>query len=612
MFLTLLLGLTTAACASAPALVFMRESAAEKQVMLLQDGVETALTSGREWHLYPDISSDGDRVVWVEGPSERNLRVTLLDRRSGERSQWITPRAGMALQPRFSRNGRLIYVSVPTAEGNRVAKLEPAQRGKQTGLDANGTRLYAWAPQLIAVEGQTYFPRPSADGSFVVLQRNFAGRKEIVEHDVAAGTTKVLAAGMAPALSFDENLVAYTSKEAGSWDVWLYDRRTGQKTRLTSDAGDEMAPAFTPDNGVAFASNRNGRFQLYQLESGTWRALVTTPESDYAPNFSGETRWHSELLPSLPGEPRSSFGAVAHQGKMYVCGGHAGAEHTYPPESFRDDLFVFDPATGTWSTLAPRPHKAHGFELVAHGDYLYAFGGFAYGHGNRPAWKSLDVVDRYDLRTNQWTTVARLPRARSSNVASVVDGKVFLIGGWDATPSAPGDAEGDFHHEVDVFDLATEAVSTASWQIPLPLRRAFSAIEHDGHIILVGGLGVGSSHFELLAQVTRINPWNGLTRELSALPFPTFAPAVGVLDNELLVFGGMFRTGPMDFEYVSHAYAMPIGGGVWRHTGRSLLETKGFSRVVPWRDGVVVLGGHSYEGGRDTPVATVEYWTKGR
>ena len=54
--------------------------------------------------------------------------------------------------------------------------------------------------------------------------------------------------------------------------------------------------------------------------------------------------------------------------------------------------------------------------------------------------------------------------------------------------------------------------------------------------------------------MTSINPVNGEAKELTPLPFATFAPAAEILNNHLYVFGGMFKTGEMNYEYVSHIY----------------------------------------------------------
>ncbi len=270
-------------------------------------------------------------------------------------------------------------------------------------------------------------------------------------------------------------------------------------------------------------------------------------------------------------------------------------------------FLVYDAQTNAWKELAPRPVKAHGYELAAYGNYIYAFGGFAYSADHLPKWKSLDQIDRYNIAENKWETIGKLLSPRSSNAVVQIDDKAYIAGGWDSTPKAPNDLEGTFLSSIEVFNFKTETVETANFQLPLPLRRALTAIEHEGKIILVGGLGQGSSHFDLLNNVTSINPVDGAVKELEPLPFATFAPAAEILNGKLYVFGGMFKTGPMNFEYVSHIYELNIALSSWAHTGRCLNETKGFSQVYKLDEKTLgILGGHRYFEGFDSPVSTFE------
>lgn len=592
-------------------MVFMRESAAGKHIILRQGNSETQLTAGKMWHLYPDISADGQWVVWVEGPNDRNLSVVLYNARTRSRERWDTGRKGMTLHPRFTKNGQNIFFSHVERGGNKIVTFAPANsRTRLMSTESDGTKVYRITPEVIPHEGQGFFPRPSADGSFVIFQRNTLFNKEIVEFNRVTKNSRVLSEGMSPALSHDENWVIYTSKVQGSWDIWLTNRHTGDSVSLTNDPQDEMAPTFTANNDVIFASNKDKKFQLYKLVDGEWQRLVTSQADDYAPMLAGEAQWQQSLQASFPAPRRSSFGSIQHDGKIYICGGHTGAEHTYPPESFTNNLQVYEPTIGRWKELAPRPHFAHGFQMAAFGKYLYAFGGFAYNETTKPKWQSLDVIDRYDTTTNTWETIGKMPRRRSSNAAVMIDSKVYLLGGWDATPKFENDAEGTFHSAVDVFDLTSEKFNVANWKLPAPLRRAFSAFEYKNHLVLVGGLGVGATHFELLNNVTLIEPVSGYARELAPLPFATFAPAAEVVGDDLMVFGGMFKTGAADYNYVSHIYAMNLNKNQWRHTGRFLSEAKGFSQVVPFDNGLAILGGHRTIENRDEPVATFEMLRK--
>lgn len=611
MKLIVLVGLFSFSAFALPPMVFMRETSLGKQIVLKKNNQEIQITNDANIHLYPDISPNGQWITWVEGATERNLNVALYNVQTRSKERFVTSSKGKALQPRFSKDGRKIFFSAPSRSGNKISFIVPTElRASTTPRSESGINIYNVQPETVPHDGQGFFPRPSTDGSFVIFQRNKFLKKEIVEYNFKTKVTRVLASGMAPAMSLNENLIAYTSKEAGSWDIWLVDRHSNNRSQHTNDPKDEMAPTFMLDGTLSFSSNRSGNFQIYNVKAGEWNQIVTSNDDDNAPNFAGESEWQQTLLAPMLPPLRSSFGAIELNGQVYVCGGHAGSEHSYPPESFVANMQVYNPATNKWKELAPRPHKAHGFSLAAFGQYIYAFGGFAYEANNEPKWKSLDVIDRYDTVTDQWITIGKLPRARSSNVIATVGSKAYLVGGWDSTPSSPGDFEGNFHSIVDVFDLQTESVSEAQWQLPTPLRRAFSAVVYQEQIYLVGGLGVGSSHFELLANVTQINPVTGFATEITMLPFSTLAPAAGMVGNELMVFGGMFKTSPTDYEYASHIYSHEINGFRWNHTGRFVTETKGFSQVVSLKNGLLILGGHHQYGDRDEAVDTVEFLTK--
>lgn len=315
-------------------------------------------------------------------------------------------------------------------------------------------------------------------------------------------------------------------------------------------------------------------------------------------------------LPDIPEPARSSFGVAKMGDKVYVCGGHKGNEHTYPPESFMDSLQVYDTRSKTWDTLAPRPVEAHGYGIVADGPYVYAFGGFTYSEEHDPKWKSIPDIHRYDTRNDSWEKVGDLATPRSSNAAIQVGRKVYLVGGWDSTPQSKGDKEGEFLKSVEVMDLDTGEVTTAPYEIPSPTRRAFTAFEKDGEIIMLGGLGEGSTHFEMLDNVTALNPETGESRELPKLPFPTFAPGAGKIGDTFFLFGGLIREGEEGYHYTDSVYKLEPGAEEWEDAKVYLAENKGFPMVVSMEDNQLgILGGHSYDDG-DAPVSTFELLTR--
>ncbi len=583
---------------SAETMVFMREFQAQKHIFLKTDTKVEQISSDSSWHLYPGITSDATKVVWVAGESERSLALEIFDLNQKTIQKIKHPYSGLILHPRFSGNNEWLFYSAPNV--NNSSKIFFTKINESS------------APIEINLSGVHYFPRPSSDGSFIVLQKNLNNKKEIVIYNRFSQQFEVVAEGMSPQLSMDERYIAFTQKNNGFWGIKLYDRFQKEFFTITQPQNfDDMAPTFDPQGKLVFSSNINGRFQIYRLNNGEREPVITSEADDYAPHFSGESQWTQKQLPSVPAPARSSFASLNYQGKIYISGGHQGPEHTYPEDSFCDEFQVFDINTSTWKNLSPRPHKAHGYQMAGFGKYIYAFGGFAFSSKHKPKWKSLDFIDRYDIEKNEWTTIGKLPRARSSNVVALIDEKVFIIGGWDSTPKFENDLDGTFHSEVDVFNLKTESVEESHFNLPSPLRRAFTASVHDNKIYLIGGLGIGASHFELLANITVIDPITGFSSELNPLPFATFAPAAEFLGNELFVFGGMFKMGEMNYDYVSHVYSYNLDNNSWKHLGRYLKETKGFSQVVPLDSKTLgILGGHHYEGEMDSPVPTFESFGK--
>ena len=566
-----------------------------------------SLTSGNLWHLYPAVSSDGQSLVYVRGEDKS---FELVVERAGKTE--VYGGKGFQLHPRFAKNDRVVFASKDVDGTNKIVK-----------IDLEKSRALGELAEQVVSESEGFFPAPFASGEKIVYQRNtkVQGKtvKEIVLLNLVDNKSEVLDQGMSPALSKDERFAAYTKSVNGNWDVYVQNLSTKEIFRATEDENFDFSPSFDRFGNLLYTSDRleNGVFSIFRQGRDSWSKGQLKEEvliskkgtSFYAPRASGETTFKIGEKASMPGEPRSSFGAIEHKGKVYVAGGHQGAEHTYPPESFTARVEYYDLEKKEWFNTAPRLHKAHGFQLAAHGNYIYAFGGFAYEESTNPKWKSLDVVERYDIRTKEWEIVGHMPRRRSSNVVVKVGSKAYLIGGWDSTPKYDGDLDGTFHGEIDVFDFETQTFSTLEKRLPKK-RRAFSAFEKDGIIYLAGGISEGASHFNLLDDFTAFDPVLKTFSEMPCLPFATFAPAAGALKDSAFVFGGMLKLGEWSYEYISHVYEFDFGTNTWGHTGRYLKEEKGFSQVVELNNSLGVLGGHSYQNNTDSPVKTFEVFGK--
>lgn len=622
-------------------IVYMHEVENQKQIFAIDEngGLPRAITKGASWHLYPDISADGNTVTYVAGLGETSLNVYTQNLATGAREQWDFGVEGMFLHPDISADGKLLAVSAPIGE-NGLSQIvivdlvaERARGAVSTHIDGSSlVSVYkVTEPRTLVSQFAAYFPTFSSDNSFVVFQQTQTReQRSIVKYDLVTNQSVVLSNGfsvaMAPALSFDDGHLAFTAIVNGNWDIYVKNLFTMAVSRITTDEANDYAPTFLNDGSLIFANNAMKKYQLYKISkkdlfagNPTSMQLTMSVGDAYAPSASGDTGIQQRLATSMNEPARSSFGAVVNANKIYIVGGHKGREHTYPPESFMNNLEAYDLVTHTWETLAPRSVHAHGFGLASHEKYIYAFGGFAFESTTKPQWKSLDVIERYNTQTHTWEIVGKLPRARSSNVVAQVGSKVYLIGGWDSTPKSENDYEGSFERHIDVFDMETLKVTTLQTTLPNPLRRALTGVVVGEEIYLLGGLGQGASHFELLDNVTSYNTKTNKWTEHAKLPFATFAPAAGVMNNNLYIFGGMFKRGETDYGYVNHIFSLNLAreSEGWTHTGRYLSEPKGFPQVVehPTQPSLFVIGGHRYYiDGSDSPVLTMEefYFSKSK
>jgi TolB protein len=82
--------------------------------------------------------------------------------------------------------------------------------------------------------------------------------------------------------------------ESGFAHLFAFSPATLALTRLTSDAWDDITPALSPDGTrLAFASRRNGYWDLYtlNLQTGETLRLTDTLEYDAAPSWSPDGAW---------------------------------------------------------------------------------------------------------------------------------------------------------------------------------------------------------------------------------------------------------------------------------------------------------------------------------
>jgi N-acetylneuraminic acid mutarotase len=237
------------------------------------------------------------------------------------------------------------------------------------------------------------------------------------------------------------------------------------------------------------------------------------------PRAAAQTAWTT--VGEMP-LARGQTVAVAEGGKIYVLTGSA------PGQDATGLLQAFDPERGTWEDLATMPDVAsHAGAAVVDGS-IYVVGGFvANVHAG-----AMDRVFRYDIAADAWEALAPLRVPRGSPAVVALDGRIHAVSGRN------GDGLVGAH---EVYDPATDRWSEAA---PLPVPRDHKGIGvAGGRIHVFGGRTGGSS--ENTDRHDIYDPATNTWTVAPPLPTPRSGGAAFQLDGLLAFAGGECRrSGP--------------------------------------------------------------------
>jgi N-acetylneuraminic acid mutarotase len=137
--------------------------------------------------------------------------------------------------------------------------------------------------------------------------------------------------------------------------------------------------------------------------------------------------------------PRNHLGAAALDGRIHAVLGRSGDNFIMTTHE------VYDPATDSWSAGPSVPTGRSGVAVLAHGGRVYAFGGEVPPIGSATE-RTFDDAERFDPRANRWERLPPMPTARHGLGAAAVDGSIYLVSGG---PTA-GISSSDVNERLDV------------------------------------------------------------------------------------------------------------------------------------------------------------------
>ena len=175
-------------------------------------------------------------------------------------------------------------------------------------------------------------------------------------------------------------------------------------------------------------------------------------------------------------------------------------------------------AEDTWTAKADMPTaRTHLSTSVVDGK-IYAIGG-----SPGPPWNALSTVEVYDPATDTWTTRANMPTARWGLTTSAVDGRIYAIGGSGGK------------QRVEAYDPATDTWTRKS-DMPTP-RLDLGSCVVDGKIYVIGGVdkGMGTA----LSAVEAYDPVTDTWTKKADMPLGRAALSTSAVDGKIYAIGGL-------------------------------------------------------------------------
>jgi len=235
---------------------------------------------------------------------------------------------------------------------------------------------------------------------------------------------------------------------------------------------------------------------------------------------------------------RSGFAIAVYQGKIYVMGGRTGIGDLVGQQLVTGANEVYDPVTDTWETKTslPTPRQDLGAQTV--NGKIYTLSGVY--HENLFLLVRFDVTEVYDPANDSWTTKASIPTHVWGYASTVVDNKIYVIGGWNWTSYGASPAKSN-----QVYDPETDTWSyRAASQVGLS-RSAAGRTTGDmapKRIYVLGGMD--QYHISDLTQV--YNPETNAWSFGKTMPNPRYGLGVAVLNDTFYAIGGNIRSNDTD------------------------------------------------------------------
>jgi N-acetylneuraminic acid mutarotase len=224
-------------------------------------------------------------------------------------------------------------------------------------------------------------------------------------------------------------------------------------------------------------------------------------------------------------------GLAAVAGKLYIVGGFRGT--SFSPGGA---VHIYDPATGSWRDGAPMPTPRGALALAVLDGKIHAIGGNAAGgadltpqqHGTPRSDHSVGTHEVYDPASDTWTRLAPMPTSRNHLGAAVVAGKIHVVGG-----RVPGNMELTTH---EIYDRETGRWASGP-PLPTG-RSGIAVVAHGERVYVFGGETVRALASKTFDEGERFDPVTERWERLPPMPTARHGLGAASLGGAIHVLSG--------------------------------------------------------------------------
>ena len=325
-------------------------------------------------------------------------------------------------------------------------------------------------------------------------------------------------------------------------------------------------------------------------------AGLQAPETSLVSDAQGNSLMLSTLQwPQKADMPtaRSCFSTSVVDAKIFAIGGRVLLERDEFGDTELSTVEMYDPETDTWERKANMPTARSGVSVSVVDGKIYAIGGetikkIAYHKSWTNETKKLPTVEMYDPVTDTWTQKADMPTPRKTKTC-VVDGKIYAIGG------SGFDLTSNNHWQlatVEVYDPTTDAWAKAKSMNHTRYDAALSVV--NGEIYAMGGTGWPLIEYQsnsYLSSVEVFNPETHRWQERTEIIAPKAGHAASVIDGKIYVTGG-YLWKDKEFKHLSTIEIYDPTTDRWTQEPDMLMGKSGHASEVI--DGqIYIFGGNS-------------------